>query len=423
MKNGRKKIKQLIINTFDIKGGAARATYRLHKALQEVGIDSKMLVQYKESDDYSVIAPVSKSSKTLGKIRSRLDLLPLKKYKNFKKSPWSISWFPNSISKKIKLINPDIVHLNWICEGYIPISEITKINYPIVWTLHDMWAFTGGCHYSYECTKYQKKCGSCPQLESKRNLDISRWIWNRKYKSWRNLNLTIVTPSKWLAKCAKGSFLFKDLRVEVIPYVIDIDVFKPMGKLIAREILNLPKDKKIIVFGGISAASDRRKGFQYLQPALKELIGSSQKENIELVIFGLSTPLNPPNLSLKTNYLGIINDDIALALIYSAADVFVAPSIQDNFPNTVLESLACGTPVVAFDIGGNPDMIEHKKSGYLVKPFEIVDLAGGVNWIINDENRLNKLSQKARSKVLNEFVIDKVVTKYIKLFEELIGYK
>ena len=423
MKNGRKNIKQLIINTFDRRGGAARATYRLHRALQKVGIDSKMLVQYKESDDYSVIAPVSRFSKTLGKIRSRLDLLPLKKYKNFEKSPWSVSWLPNSISKKIKLINPDIVHLNWIGEGYIPISEIAKINYPIVWTLHDMWAFTGGCHYSYECTKYQKKCGNCPQLGSKRNYDLSRWILNRKYKNWRKLNLTIVTPSKWLAKCAKGSFLFRDLRVEVIPYIIDIDIFKPIGKLTAREILNLPKDKKIIVFGGISAASDRRKGFQYLQPALKRLTDDGQKEDTELVIFGLSTPLNSPNLSLKTSYLGVVNDDITLALIYSAADVFVAPSIQDNFPNTVLESLACGTPVAAFNIGGNPDMVEHRKNGYLAKPFDIVDLADGISWIINDENRLNELSQKARRKVLNEFILDKVVIKYVKLFEELIGNK
>ncbi|MHB8277837.1 MAG: glycosyltransferase family 4 protein, partial [Candidatus Humimicrobiaceae bacterium] len=381
----KKKIKQLVVSTYDIEGGASRSSYRIFKALEKIGFSSKMLVQYKSSIESSIITSETSYQKILGKIRTRLDLFPLRKYKNFSNTPWSICWLPHNISKEISKINPDIVNLNWVGRGFLPIAELPKIKYPIIWTFHDMWGFTGGCHYAFECKKYKDSCGNCPQLGSNKENDISRKIWGKKKKFWKNLNITIVSPSRWLADCARESSLFGNTRIEVIPYVIDTEIFKPIDKEIARYILNIPKNKKIILFGGLSATSDKRKGFQYLIPALKELEKDKLNQQSQILIFGALKPKNNIEINYDTRYLGFVYDDITLSIIYSAADVFVMPSIQDNFPNTVLESLACGTPVVGFSIGGNPDMIEHKKNGYLVKPFEIDDLVEGIKWVLSGD--------------------------------------
>jgi glycosyltransferase involved in cell wall biosynthesis len=285
-----------------------------------------------------------------------------------------------------------------------------------------MWAFTGGCHYSGDCEGYTKSCGSCPQLQSKTNWDLSRWVWQRKRKAWNNLNLTIVTPSKWLAECAKASSLFQGLRIEVIPNGVDIQKYKPINQAQARDILGLPIDKNLILFVSASAISDSRKGFQFLQPALQQLRHNLQlKDQTELVIVGSSPPIDPPNLGFKAHYLGRLNDDISLALLYAAADVFVAPSLEDNLPNTVIESLACGTPCVSFKIGGMPDMIDHRQNGYLAQPFEIKDLANGIAWVLMDSERHKALREQSRKRVEKEFSTKQQVEQYVGLYRQLIN--
>ena len=416
-----KVINQLFVSTYDLDGGAARSTYRLFKAFEKIGfknLKSKMLVQYKDSSDYNIFKLQPAFNRLWGKIITRKDLLPLNKYKDKDNSMWSIGWIPNNISNQILKFEPDIVHLNWVGRGFLPIKELSKIERPIVWTLHDMWAFTGGCHYAFECEKYQKTCGFCPQLSSNMENDISRALLRKKKKYWDKLNITIVCPSKWLAQCSKESYLFGNNRAEVIPYTIDVDIFKPVDKSEARKILNLPQNKKIILFGGLSATGDKRKGFQYLIPALKELEEEFSGDDLEILIFGAQKPKDEVKSKFIFNYLGYIHDDISLAVIYSAADIFVMSSIQDNLPNTVLESLSCGTPVTAFSIGGNPDMIEHKINGYLAAPFEINDLTAGIKWtLINSE----KLSSKARNKILNYNNKEVVKEKYFKLFKNILN--
>ena len=422
MISGIKKIKKLAISTYDTRGGAARSSFRLFKALEKVGFLSEMLVQYKDSIEPFIFAPKTYYQRFLGKLRTRLDLLPLKKYKNFINTPWSIGWLPHYISKEISNINPDIVHLNWIGQGFLPINELPKLRCPIIWTFHDMWAFTGGCQYAFECKRYKESCGKCPQLDSSKENDISRKLWTKKNKYWKNLNLTIVSPSRWLANCARESSLFGNTRIEVIPYVIDTEIFKPIDKKVARDILNIPVNKKVILFGGLSATSDERKGFQFLIPALRKLeLKNNFDKDIEILVFGALKPKNDIGVKFNTKYLGFIHDDITLSIIYSAADVFVMPSIQDNFPNTVLESLACGTPVVGFGIGGNPDMVEHKKNGYLVKPFDIGDLADGIKWILSDNKLAENLSVNARLKAENTYSVNEITSKYLNLFNELVN--
>ena len=412
------KMKILLLNTNDISGGAAIATYRLLKGLQQNGIEAQMLVQSKKSDDYSVIGPQTKWQKIFGKLRPTLDSIPIRFYKQRKKIIFSPAILPDNINKKIQGINPDIIHLHWISAGFIKIETLAKINKPIIWTLHDMWAFTGGCHYDEECGKYNKNCGYCPTLGSNKKNDLSYKIFKRKEKFWKNLNLTIVTPSSWLGECAKKSLLFYKTRVEVIPNGIDLNRFKPIDKNIARDILCLPKDKKLILFGALSALGDKRKGFLLLKEALKKL-SSKENKDIELVIFGSSKPRNEEDLVFKTHYLGRLNDETSLAVVYSAADVMIVPSIQDNLPNTIMESIACGTPVVAFNIGGIHDMIEHQKNGYLAKPFDTGDLAYGIKWVLEDDIRRKQLSRNAREKVVQEFDIVKVAKKYEDLYKDV----
>jgi len=412
-------MKILILNTQDISGGAAIAVYRLLKGLQQNGIEAQMLVQSKKSDDYSVIGPQTKWQKIFGKLRPTLDSIPIRFYKQRKGIIFSPAILPDNINKKIQDINPDIIHLHWISAGFIRIETLAKINKPIVWTLHDMWAFTGGCHYDEECGKYNKNCGYCPTLGSNKKNDLSYKIFKRKEKFWKNLNLTIVTPSSWLGECAKKNLLFYKTRVEVIPNGIDLNRFKPIDKNIARDILCLPKDKKLILFGALSALGDKRKGFLLLKEALKKL-SSKENKDIELVIFGSSKPRNEENLGFKTHYLGRLNDEISLAVVYSAADTMIVPSIQEAFGQTASESMSCGTPVVAFGTTGLLDIVNHQINGYLAKPFDTTDLAYGIKWVLEDSIRWKQLSRNAREKVIKEFDIIKVAKRYTDLYKDVI---
>ena len=398
--------------------GAGKATLRLHQGSIARNIDSLVLVSQKFSDSSSVVKP--KGIISLYKKIQPLLINNLIGKLVTANNIFSVNFTPSLINQKLGNIKPDIINLHWIGWEFIRIEELKKFNVPIIWTLHDMWAFTGGCHYSQECDRYTKSCGFCPQLHSNKDGDLSRWVWQRKAKAWQDMNLTIVTPSEWLAKCAKASSLFQDLPIKVIPNGLDTQKYKPIDKQLAKKLIGLSSDKQIILFGAVSATSDARKGFHLLMPALQKLKCSQKQERIELVVFGSSQPNNPPDFGFKVHYLGRLYDDISLALLYAAADVFVAPSIQDNLPNTVMEALACGTPCVAFNIGGMSDMIEHQQNGYLAQAFVDEDLATGIIWVLEDQERHRKLSDRARKKVEQEFTLEAQASAYLRLYQGLL---
>ena len=416
-------MKIISLSSFDTKGGAARASYRLHQGLNKISVDSWILSQIKYSQDPKVIGAKSASGIEQAKtgLRLTLDQLPLKRYSNREKQRFSPNWLPYQIMPQIAAIDPDLINLHWIGAGYIPIEALAKFKRPIVWTLHDMWAFTGGCHYNQSCEKYTASCGACPLLGSDRETDLSRKVWQRKQQAWRDLDLTVVTPSQWLADCARSSSLFGNQRIEVIPYGLDLDTYRPIDRQTARDLLKLPRDKQLVLFLSLNATSDKRKGFHLLQPALAKLSHNGWQSKLELMVVGASEPENPPELGFKTHYLGTLNDDLTLALAYSAADVFVAPSLQDNLPNTVLEAIACGTPCVAFDIGGMPDMVEDRVNGYLAKPYEIDDLVRGISWILEDEARTQTLSRQAREKAEREFALLIQARRYEAIYREILA--
>lgn len=410
------KILQLLMHD---NSGAGKAALRLHHGLLQNKIDSLVMASHRSLD-----IPGFVRSTKWQKLYKTIQPLVVDRFTSQRVSSpddtFSINITPSLLNKDIGTVAPSLINLHWVGWEFLKIEDFQKIKVPLVWTLHDMWAFTGGCHYSGNCDRYQTSCGNCPQLVSNREADLSRWVWQRKLKAWKDLNLTIVAPSNWLAACAKNSALFKDLRIETIPNGLDIRRYHPIDKQHAKKMLGLPVDKQIILFGAISATSATRKGFQFLKPALQQLSQNQNSESIELVIFGSSAPLNPPDLGFKVNYLGRLNDDISLALVYAAADVFIAPSVEDNLPNTVMEALACGTPCVSFKIGGMSDLIDSAQTGYLAQPFDIDDLARGITWVLADRDRHQQLCIAARQKVEREFSAELQARRYTALYQELV---
>lgn len=409
-------MKSVLLSTYDIQGGAAQAAYRLHQGLQEIGVTSQVLVQNKTSDDSHVNGPRSKLNKTIAFLRPGIDGLPLALYKKRTDDRYSLGWLPENRVQQINLIQPDIVNLHWVGSGFLRLENLRKIRQPIVWTMHDMWAFTGGCHYTDGCDRYLTQCGNCPQLGSRLKRDLSHWNWRRRERLFKQLNLTIVAPSQWLTDCAKQSPLLNHCRVERIPYGLDLTRYQPQNKAWVRSLLKLPPDKPLILFGASNATSDRRKGFHLLAEALQKLSQMDWEDRPEIVVFGASR--GDLDCGFPVHYLGTLQDDLTLALAYSAADVFVAPSIQDNLPNTVLEAIACETPVVAFNIGGMPDLIESGQTGYLAKPFDTDDLARGIRWVLTTDQ---PLGQQTRQVAEQRFSLTTQAYAYRDLFESLLA--
>lgn len=414
-------MRPVLLNTYDLRGGAARAAYRLHRGLREAGVDSRMLVQSKSSDDPYVEGPRSRFETLMGVVRPQFDIMPTYLYPRRGKGVYYPGLLPGNYVSRVRGLNPDIVHLHWVTGGFLSPQALAGFGAPVMWTLHDMWAFTGGCHYDDGCGRYAGACGRCPALGSSRDADLSRWVWRQKRRNWAGVPLTVVTPSRWLADCARKSSLFSDARVEVIPNGLDLSVFRTIDKRSARDLLGLPADKHLILFGTLNADGDRRKGFHALKDALRIFReGRERRDDCDVVVVGASRPMSPPDFGMPVHYMGILNDDVTLALLCSAVDVVVVPSIQENLSNSVLEALACGAPCVAFEIGGMPDLIEHQRNGYLAKPFEATDLARGIQWVLEDQERWRSLSKRSRQKVESEFDLRIIAKRYLALYKDVL---
>jgi glycosyltransferase involved in cell wall biosynthesis len=411
-------MKVLMLNTFDDVAGADRAACRLQAGLRALGIDVGLLVQFKYNANSDVICPDSPLRTLLRRLKLYLGMLPVRLYPNRPENNFTPALFPDSLAAQVAGIAPDIVHLHWLGAGFCRIETVGKFTRPIVWTLHDSWPFTGGCHLPGTCSKYRERCGACPVLGSARENDLSRWTWLRKQRAWRDLPLTVVTPSRWLADCARSSSLFAGCRVEVIPNGLDTDTFRPMDKRAARTLLGLPQDRPIILFGAVNAVTDPNKGWHLLQPALK-IVGNCLPDAMA-VVFGAAKPVAMPELGIEVHFLGRFHDDVRLVAVYAAADVLVVPSIQESFCQTATEAMSCGTPVVAFRGTGLLDVVDHRENGYLAHPFDSEDLAAGIIWVVGDKTRHAGLALDARRKVVAEFSIDKVSQRYVALYRDLL---
>ena len=410
-------IKVLIVSESDSKGGASRAAKRLHDALTLSGIYSSMLVLHKGTLDNRVTKFEFRLSAVYRKIVSLISLCTRILYRRRKGTLFTSSLISNgSFLRAINKIKPDVVHFHWMPEGFIAVDALTKLRMPIVFSQHDMWTYTGGCHYTEECTLHLDSCGRCPLLGSSKERDLSHRNHLRKLRAYTQTNdLTFVSLSSWMFSQSTASSLGAKVNTIRLPNPIDTAYYAPVEIKKARSHLGLPQNSKIILFGAMGATSIKRKGFHYFVEALND----PRLKDHCVVIFGndegfkFEADLFPQ----KTKYFGTLRDDNTLINLYSAADVVVVPSMQENLANAIMESMSCGTPVVAFDIGGNKDMIQHGKSGYLAEPFLHEDLASGIAKILEGHSQAN-FRGEARSFVEENFSLKVVGEKYKELYLE-----
>lgn len=397
------------VNYSDINGGAARAAYRIHHALRSQGVESRMLVNDAEAGDWTIDGPKGKIAKALIKVRSPLASLLTKTLKTGNPIIHSPAVVPSRWSARLNASDADVIHLHWINGEMMSITDIANIKKPVVWTLHDMWAFCGAEHLSQDY-RWRDGYTTNNRPSHERGFDLNRWTAARKLKHWKH-PMHIVTPSRWLADCVKQSVLMHDWPITVVPNAIDTDVWQPADKAVARQLLNLPPDVPLLLFGAWGGINEHHKGFDLLQAALNHLRG--QLHGVELLVFGQLAPKAPVDMGFPVHYIGHLRDNVSLRLLYSAADAMVIPSRQDNLPNTGIEAHACGTPVVAFDTCGLPDIVEHQKTGYLAKAFDTVDLANGLQWIL--QNRF--LGQTARERAVKLWSYRKISSLYLNVYE------
>jgi len=413
-------MKIVALNSSDCFGGAARAAYRLHAALRTAGVDALMLVQRKFSDDPYVIGPATVWERGLGLVRNQIDKLPLWLFGHMHNPLFSLSIVPSNTVTKTNMLKPDIVHLHWICEGLTSIGSLKGLKAPVIWTMHDSWPFTGGCHVPHDCTAYREHCGCCPQLGSSCTYDLSRAIWSRKSRLLKSLQPVMVAPSRWLAACAAESSLMRNLRIEVIPNGIDSARFKPMDKAFSRNSLGMEAGKRILLFSAIDGIQHYHKGFHLLKKALEICARQDGfKDSTVLCIAGSSAPADFPEMPIPVRFIGQLRDDATIAMLYNAVDLYLAPALLENFSNTVLEAMSCGTPTVAFNAGGMSDLLEHGTSGYLATPYDVDDFARGIAWSFENDNRLTTLSENGRRRVEACFALDVVSKRYLNLYEDV----
>ena len=389
-------MKIIQLNHSDINGGAARAAYRIHHALRSSGIDSQMFVNVAASGDWTVQGPTSKWAKAMGHIRPHFALPwrqlhhtgnPIIHSPSVLQSPWP---------ERLNASEADLVHLHWVQGEMLSIADIARIRKPIVWTLHDMWAFCGAEHLAWD-NRWRDgyRRDNRPAHES--GFDLNRHTWQRKRKHWRR-PLQIVCPSQWLADCVRASALMHAWPVAVVPNPIDTGRWLPIDQRLARHLIGLPQDCPLLLFGALGGSSAHHKGFDLLLAALALLRSESTLQSLQLVVFGQLAPQSPPQLGFPVHYTGHLHDHLSLRALYSAADLLVVPSRQDNLPNTGLEAHACGTPVVAFNTGGLPDIVADRVTGALAEPFEPASLASAIRWVLEGPQRRRALGSAARER-------------------------
>lgn len=411
----------LIVNTSERTGGAAVASNRLMKALNRNGIEAKMLVAHKNTGDERVIEIPGKWRKKYNFLYERLFIFIRNRFSKKRLFEIDAACTGSDITKLDCFKQADVIHLHWINQGMLSMRNLRKIlssGKPVVWTMHDMWPFTGICHYAGDCRQYSMQCHHCPLLNKGLAKDLSFQIFNRKKRLFDNSRITFVGCSRWMENMAKKSALVQTQSFTNIPNAIDTEVFKPMDKSTIRKKYNLPQDMKLLLFGAMNI-NDKRKGIDYLIASCQLLatLHPDLMKKIGIVVFGSNTTQYSSLFPFPCFPLHYINKESELAEIYNAVDLFVTPSLQDNLPNTIMESLACGTPCVGFNIGGIPEMIDHLSNGYVAKYQSSEDLADGILHILTHPNA-DELRNNARKKVLECYSESVVAERYGEVYRQ-----
>jgi glycosyltransferase involved in cell wall biosynthesis len=406
-------MKILHINQSDIGGGASIAAYRLHQGLLDRGLSSKLLVGEASTSDsrVQVISQNSSLNKQLFRLNGRFGLLYLNILSTF-----DIPKHP--FYQEADILNLHNLHGSNAWFNYLALAPLTK-NKPTIFTLHDMWSFTGHCAYSYDCDRWKTGCGKCPYLNRYPHIynDNTQTEWKLKDWVYSNAKLTIVAPSKWLAEQAKTSMLSR-YPVHCIPYGIDTEAYQPIDPQQCREVLGLPLDRKILMFG-VTNLNDSRKGGDLLLKALQKLPESLKSETV-LLTFGNQGEEIAKQVGMKVVSLGYLTSDRLKSIAYSAADLFIFPTRADNLPLVLQESIACGTPMVSFNIGGVPDLVRPGITGYLAEAEDIEDFCNGIISLLEDDKLRKVMSANCREIALKEYSLDLQAQRYIQLYQQVL---
>lgn len=398
-------LKILTINFSDYIGGAARTAYRLNQELSKTN-EIKLFSPSSFLNIKSKQVPLGKLDKQTLRLKSKISQFCTNlSLKNDTHSPFSFSVLSNQreLRHALSIEKPDLVMLHWIGGGLLSIHDLLLLkNLPLIWTLHDINPLTGGCHIAFDCLNYKNGCQSCPHLRcntpnlASREFDIKKNVYSK-------LNLSLISPSRWLYDKSVESLLFSKNNKYHIPNGIDCTVFKPFPKDFARSFFNIPSEKKILAVGSVSFNSDYNKGADLFFNSIRMLSRAFKKELCVLVFGSREIGISYID-ELMIYHTGPIHDDFTLSLLYNAADLFVIPSRSENFPTTLLESLACGTPALGFDIGGVSELISSDLFGKKISPYSTSDLKDAIeNWNFKSDNK----------ELISRFIFDKYDIKLI----------
>lgn len=407
----------LIVNTSERTGGAAVAANRLMEALNNNGVKSKMLVRDKETDHLTVASLPSSWRQQWNFMWERFVIWLHLHFRREHLFEIDVANAGTDITQLPEFQEADVIHLHWINQGMLSLKGIRKIltsGKPVVWTMHDIWPATAVCHYSRGCEQYHTQCVQCPLLPGD---GMAKQVWNRKEQMLSGQRITYVCCSEWLAGEARKSALLKDQRIVSIPNAIDTRLFRPQDKKQARQTLELPTDRRIILFVS-QRVTDPRKGISYFVDAVSRLVQQhpEMKDNTGVAILGGHPEEVASQLTLPSYPLGYISNPSRIVNIYNAADVFVLPSLEDNLPNTIMESMACGVPCVGFHVGGIPEMIRHQVNGYVAQERDAADLAQGIRYVLADAD-YEALSRECLHLVSQKYSQQSVANRYIEEYQ------
>jgi glycosyltransferase involved in cell wall biosynthesis len=412
----------ILISHADDGGGAARAASRLQRALRERGVPATMKVRHKHGDDPYVESCTGLLLKAADLMRPAIGRALSSLQRTSSTALHSANWLPSRWASQLNATSADVVNLHWIGNETISIEDIGRIRKPIVWTLHDMWAFCGAEHLADDIPAARWRTGYTAGNRAlpSSGIDLDAHTWRRKRQAWRR-PMQIVTPSNWLASCVRGSPLMSDWPVAVIPNALDTGRFQPLDRAFCRQALNLPRNGILIAFGALGGGQDPNKGFDLLREAFARTRANAVMRDVSCIVFGESQPTGELDFPVPIRWLGRLHDDFSLALLYGAADVTVVPSRQENLPQIATEAQACGCPVVAFDCSGLADAVLHQRTGYLARPYDACDLAAGISWILADSERRQLLAADARNRAIRLWHPDVVVKQYVEIYGQTLS--
>ena len=416
----------LIINTSERIGGAAIAANRLMDALRNNGIQAKMLVRDKQTDNITVIS-LKKSLWSIWQfVWERIVIWKANHFKQHNLFAVDIANTGTDITTYPEFKEADIIHLHWVNQGMLSLKDLKKIlqsGKPIVWTMHDMWPCTGICHHARECDNYHKECHHCPYLyNGGAKKDLSHQTFKKKKELYQLSPITFITCSQWLKERAGQSALLEQHPIVHIPNPIKTNLFTPRNKVEARQKCNLPTDKKLILFGSVKI-TDKRKGIDYFIESCKILAEKHPElvNNLGVAVYGKESEQLKSLVPFQVYALDYISNEKELVNVYNAVDLYVTPSLEENLPNTIMEAMACGIPCVGFNVGGIPEMIDHLHNGYVADYKSAEDFANGIHWTLS-ESEYQSLSEEARRKVTSSYSESTIAKKYIEVYNKIIGH-